>query len=391
MPQLGDRWNSFATRWMSFGVYFFVISYFWASGVAGLRSSFYLFLLLPALLFLPWKKAHWKDFGGVFTGVALLMTGYIVLSNLWASENHLSKLFRSWMLIAIWLAIASFLVVRGHLNVDRLLKYMVIAGVVAAIGEIIYFYGILGHPLGLRLRAHGVAENSTLTGQVFGAVAIVAYVKSLQSAERRDMLLWFCAAGICGLALLLSQTRGAILAFGLVAITSLILCRPSKKIVSMQVGVALVAVATLFVQFNLAEIIGNRGLDLSDRDLLWRALLARTYENAFFGIGALYDPRIIVPDVDVFHHAHNPWIDTVYYAGLVGLFIALCHLQLVLQTFCKHRQILPLFMWFVFGCLCLFTNAPHLLMSINAFWFAYWIPAGLLVGAHLLKIRTEAG
>ena len=387
MLQLSDRWNKFVPRWLSFGIYFFLISYFWATGVAGLRSSFYLFLLLPALLFLPWKKSHWNDFGGVFTGVALIMTGYIVVSNLWASDNHFSKLFRSWFFIAIWLMVACFTITRGYLRVDRLIKYLVGVGVIAACAEIIYFYVVSDNALSMRLRAHGVAENSTLTGQMFGALAVIAYVRSLQSTERRSMLIWFFATAICCLPLVLSQTRGAILAFALVALAALIICRPSRKVVFIQISLAVIAAAGLLLQFNLLEVLENRGVDMSGRDLVWRALLARAYDNPLFGIGALYDPRIIIPDVDVFHHAHNSWVDTVYYTGLIGLFLALCHFQLVVQTFDKSPDVLPIFMWFIFGCISLFTNAPHLLMPINSFWFAYWIPAGLLVGSYYLKQR----
>lgn len=387
-----DKLSAFTTGWMSFGIYFFIVAFFWASGVASVRSVFYLFILLPALALLPWARRNWADMGGQFTLWALAATGFIALSNLWGAQDTLSKLIRHWLMLAIWLAVAAFCVIRGHLNVSRLLRVLVAVAAVAAVAELVYFYGVLDNSLIQRLRAHGLAENSTLTAQLFGAMAVVAYTLCLQATRRRDWWLWFAAAGMCTLPVIFSQTRGAWLALGLVALAALILVRPPRRVVLGQVGLAVTAALLILGVLISFDLLANRGEGLSDRDLIWRELLARAYKNPLFGIGAVDNARIIIPDLDVFHHSHNPWIDTVYYAGLVGLFLALCQLQTVLSTFARDSETLPVYLWFVFGCVALFTNAPHLLMPINTYWMAYWVPAGLLAGLAIrnARLRTAA-
>lgn len=389
--QVQTKWEKFATNWIALGVYVFVLAFFWASGTANIRTTFYVFILLPWLFYIPWKKAHWQDFGGVYTALGLLLTGYIALSSLWGKENDVGEFARHWLMLAIWLTTTAWVVARGHINIERLLSYLVVVACISAVAEIVYFYVAQDNGLAVRLRGHGLAENSTLIAQLFGAASIVAYVKSMQSTARRHIFWWFSAAVICAFPMLLSQSRGALMALGGVGVAALIICRPRKSIIIWQIVLGCTALALLLFQLNFISVVESRGADMSERDEIWRTLLARAFEFPLFGIGAQYDARIIIPDVDVFHHAHNSWIDILYFSGLIGLFIALCHLQLLLSVFKRNSTtILPLYLWLVFGCISLFTNGPHLLMPINAHWWVYWIPVGLLVGAHLQLLKSKS-
>jgi hypothetical protein len=389
--QVQTKWEKFATNWIALGVYVFVLAFFWASGTANIRTTFYVFILLPWLFYIPWKKAHWQDFGGVYTALGLLLTGYIALSSLWGKENDVGEFARHWLMLAIWLTTTAWVIARGHINLERLLSYLVVVACISAVPEIIYFYLSTGYTLAVRLHGHGLAENPTLLAQLFGAACIIAYVKSMRSSARPVILLWFAASVICALPILLSQSRGALVALAIVGLAALIICRPRKSIIIWQIVLGCIALSLLLSQLDIISLLEKRGVDTNGRDDIWFTVLARVYEVPLFGIGAEYNARLTIPDVGIFHHAHNSWLDILYFSGLVGVFIALYHLWLLLSVFKRDSAtILPLYLWFVFGCICLFTNGPHLLMPINAHWWVYWIPVGLLVGAHLQLLKSKS-
>ncbi len=89
----------------------------------------------------------------------------------------------------------------------------------------------------------------------------------------------------------------------------------------------------------------------------------------------------------MFHHAHNSWIDILYYTGLIGLILALWHWVLLARSFSRDRDILPLYLWLAFGSLCLFTNGSSLLTRPDAQWLMYWVPAGLLAAVVMSRRR----
>ena len=135
------------------------------------------------------------------------------------------------------------------------------------------------------------------------------------------------------------------------------------------------------------DVLEKRGISFSFRDAIWVELLDRSLERPLFGLGLERDSRIIIPDVDVFHHAHNSWIDILYYTGLIGLLLALWHWVLLARSFSRDRDILPLYLWLAYGSLCLFTNGSSLLTRPDAQWLMYWVPAGLLAAVVMSRRR----
>ena len=135
------------------------------------------------------------------------------------------------------------------------------------------------------------------------------------------------------------------------------------------------------------DVLQNRGLSLSYRNVIWLELLSRSLEHPLFGIGYEENARIIIPDVDVFHHAHNSWIDILYYGGLIGLSLAIWHWLLLLRSFSRDIDILPLYLWLAYGCICLFSNGSSLLTRPDQQWFMYWVPAGIRAALVMSRRR----
>ena len=381
------RRESFCLGWAAIGIYLFLSAFFWASGPAPLRAVFYLFLLLPFLLVLPWRKWRSEEYGGYFTISALVFAAYCVLTSLWGRASDFDFFLKQWLFLAFWLCGVAWLFYHRPVNLQRLYLVVICIGVVCSLVTVYFFYAYKNYSIAARLSGFGLAENSTIVAQIFGVAALLAYLKSLQAENWKLSPVFFIGAMICALVIMMSQSRGAAMALVLVCFAGLLIVRPRPLIWVPQVTLALVGILALFVLTNMDDVLEKRGISFSFRDAIWVELLDRSLERPLFGLGLERDSRIIIPDVDVFHHAHNSWIDILYYTGLIGLLLALWHWVLLARSFSRDRDILPLYLWLAYGSLCLFTNGSSLLTRPDAQWLMYWVPAGLLAAVVMSRRR----
>lgn len=372
------RREAFCLSWAGLGIYLFISAFFWASGPAPLRTVFYLFLLIPFLLVLPWRKWRMEEYGGSFTLAALIFGGYCVLASLWGRASDFDFFLKQWLFLAFWLCGVAWLFYHRPINLQRLYLVIIGIGVVCSLVTVYFFYAYKNYSIAARLSGFGLAENSTIVAQIFGVAALLAYLKSLQEESWKRSPLFFIAAGICALVIMMSQSRGAAIALVLVCLAGLLIIRPRPLIWVPQVALVVIGALALFLLTPMAEVLQKRGVSFSLRDAIWVELLDRSLERPLFGLGLERDSRIIIPDVDVFHHAHNSWLDILYYTGAIGLLLALWHWVLLARSFSRDRDILPLYLWLAYGSLCLFTNGSGLLTRPDAQWLMYWVPAGLL-------------
>lgn len=382
-----EKREPFCQAWAALGLYLFLSAFFWASGPAPLRTVFYVFLLLPFLAVLPWRKFQLEQYGNYFTVSALLYAGYTVLASLWGEPEDFGFYLKQWFFLAFWLTGVAWLFYYREVNLQRLYRVIVGIAVVCALVTLYFFYIHKNYNIAARLSGFGLAENSTIVAQIFGVAALLGYILSLQTQNWKMSPLFLLAALVCTLPLVMSQSRGAGLALIVACLLALLTIRPRPAIWVPQVMLVVIALGIFFGLTDMGDILERRGLSFSFRDAIWKELIVyRVPHHLFFGIGMEAEARLIIPDVDVFHHAHNSWIDILYYAGSIGLGLALWHLFLLLRSFSREKDVLPLYLWLVYGCICLFSNGSTLLTRPDAQWLMYWVPAGLLA-ARIMSQR----
>src|SRR5690606_38827988 len=93
-----DFREKIAWAWAAMGLYLFLSAFFWASGPAPLRSVYYLFLIAPLLLVLPWQKFRLQTYGGYYTVAALIFAGYSVLSTFWGESGDFGFYAKQWLM-----------------------------------------------------------------------------------------------------------------------------------------------------------------------------------------------------------------------------------------------------------------------------------------------------
>jgi O-antigen ligase len=367
----------------------FVTSFIWSPSRDGLDVVFYLCFFIPFLLVLPWQKPQPTEYGGWLSLTALAYAGVAAIASLWGEPSDFGFFVWQWITLAFWLCGVSWLACYRELDLRRLYHAMILIGFLVGFTSVIYFYS--NHSLSERLVGWSVARNPTVIAQIFGSIAIVAYVLSLQAKNLRASLLYFFATLLLIMPMVLSQSRGPALAFVAMAFVAILLVRPARIFVVVQCFATLLAVVLVMLFTDAASILSERGISMSMRDIIWRDVLILALDSPVFGVGSERMDHLQLPS-GYFHHPHNAWLDIFYRTGALGLMLALVHLWVLVRSYKPIESSLPLYVWFGFGCICLFTDSRVLFWELNAKWFLYWIPAGLIgaVVAARAVTRTEA-
>jgi O-antigen ligase len=224
-----------------------------------------------------------------------------------------------------------------------------------------------------------VARNPNELGVLFGILSLLAFCLWLRSHTLKQSahygLLLICLL----VPLFLSQSRGALLAL---LITSLMACfyiGMSKQKMGILLGLAILSVLALMVNWSHVIALAPDRFGSGLRDIIWQEVFSRSLnEHLLLGIGLEKEGRIIIPDVDVFNHAHNVWLDTFYRTGLIGLVLALAHVFYVLQKFKPSEILTPLYLWLMFGLIASMFDYRGFFWEIDFKWFLFWVPVGLI-------------
>jgi hypothetical protein len=388
----------------SIGLLVFLTSFFWAPTRDFMHVVYGLAFFVPVLFVLLFRRPDFNQYGGCFTGLALLYAGYASISTLWSDAPRLEFFVQHFLFLAVWLAGAAWLASRGQLNIERLYQVLIVTGTVASVAFQLIFH-VQGYfagydpNLGTRLgfTSFGVTKNTNTIGLVFGATTLLAYVWWLQSKGWRQGVGRFLLLLLNGSAVLATQSRGPILALAFTLALGFALYRgPSRKWKT-----HLFAILLLFGGFTVAihqQFIPNRwdsaSLASSLRPEIWQHMISKTVqEHLWFGEGLVKTTRIHVPGQEAVlpftHHAHNAYIDAFYWTGLIGLLLMAGHLIYVLRHWSNSPRTLPLFLWFLLGCLTALVDRPGFFEHLTPHWFVYWIPAGL-IGALVMAERPKS-
>ncbi len=367
------RWQARCLGWMSLGLWIFVTAFLWAPSRDGLEGVYVLAFFIPGILLLLW---NWRP-GDIdpINGVALAYAAFCVLSSTWSLAPAPAYFLLQWLVLAVWLLGVRWLHQQRPLDLDGLFNLLVLIGAAVSVTILVEFYW--DHPFAFRLMSWTVARNPIVVGQVFGVIALLGFIRSWQVHSRRQSLVMLVAAMLACLPLLFSQSRGPILALGLALGLAWILIRPSWQRTLPQVVVLAVVGAGLLATDTLSMLV-DRAFSFTGRDTIWLEILGYMPGHLWLGIGVAETTHIQASDGTIFHHAHNAWLDTLYRTGLIGLALLLVHLVLVLRHFDPHSPLLALYLWLFFGVACLLTDGRLLFWQLDAKWFLYWIPAGLI-------------
>ena len=360
--------------WAYPGLWVFVTAFLWSPSRDGVEIIYALTLFIPLLAVLPLRKPDLYHYGGFATLAALAYAGWSLISSLWGADSGFFLL--QWLVLAVWLTGSSLVLHQRAATLENLWPWLIGLGALTALVNILVFYS--GHSLSERLEGITIARAPTLVGQIYGVAALVAIVYSWHTASFTSALGWSAAAIPALAAVGLSQSRGPLLALAFALLVGLVWLKPSRKLLAVQFAAALLVLTAVWILLPIEKALMERGASFRDEIWmhLWQEMLAEPV-RFIWGLGMTQETVIPMARGE-FHHAHNAWLEIMYRTGIIGLGLALVHLGYLLWTAFRQPQLGILALWLVYGCGCLLVDSRSLFWEIDAKWFMYWIPAGLL-------------
>lgn len=375
-------------KWASPGLLVFLTAFFWAPSRDGLEAIYALSFFIPMLLVLCWRKPTFSQYGGWYTVIALVMGAYAALTTTWSKTPDPGYFVLQWVVLASWLCGVSWVANQKTINVQKLIDCLLIVGAVTGMSLMLVFYS--QHSWYERLSGWSVLRNANVVGSTFGVLTLLAYLRWMEVTTTRLNIQYFLMMLWLALPLLTSQGRGALGALAIMLLAAQYFVKPSRQKLWIQLSLFILVVASVvFFVLEFPQIFQSR-LEGAYRITIWTEAVSRTLqETPFFGFGLEKEGRIIIPGVEVFNHAHNAWLDAFYRTGLVGVCLMLGHLAYTLWHFKPTRELLPLYLWLMYGCLTCLVDNRGFFWEIDSKWFLYWIPAGLIAAIHMSAAKAR--
>lgn len=372
--------------WAFGGLWVFITAFLWSPSRDGLEAIYALAFFIPTLVVISWRRIQRYFNCGWYFASAMAYAIYAALTSLWSATPDVGYFTLQVIVLFSWLYGVTWVISQKQFSVDVLLNRLIIVGILVGISLLVVFY--TKNDFTARLTGWSILRNPNLVGAAFGVLTLFAYIKWLNEKELMPTLKYFIAMLLLAIPMFMSQGRGALLALIIVAVMALLYIKPSRPKVLLHIlGLGIVVLGAA-IKFDELLLMFSSRLDDGERLTVWTEIFSRSVnEHFWFGIGMEKEGRIIIPDVDVFNHAHNAWLDIFYRTGFIGLALALIHLFYLLSKFSPTKQLLPLYLWLFYGCLTVMVDSRGFFWQIDARWFMYWIPAGLITA---LQISSHA-
>lgn len=390
------KWKHSAILWASKGFYIFLFAFLLAPSRDGLQIIYLLAFFLPVSLLLLSSRFDFYAYGGGMTLAALSYAAFSTISTLWGAHPKEFIFFvLQWWVLATWLIGVCLIFLNTEINIEKIIFWLVVIGVLVIASTILYFFLVIdsSFPMRNRLSGWNAFRNANEIGSFCGVIALLALIMALRSSSLISATKFYTLALFACGGLLISLSRGAILALIISVPFIIALIRPPLKI---WLPPVILCVVSVLLVLSLTDIftfyMSGRAEGLGGRSAIWDEIIFRSQDNLLAGIGLSKDSTIFLSNGEEFNHAHSAWLDILYRTGVIGFLLVLVHLATVLRKFSSAKELLPLYAWLIYGCLCGFFDGRTLFWEIGAKWFFYWIPAGLIaaiVTKQMITLKKE--
>ena len=359
----------------------FLTGFFFFPAANPHKIFFYVAVLPPFLLTLSGSDIRQLS-GSKLAILCLIYWLYSFLTITWNPETdaadvgkHLLRLINTACFFGIVLRL-----VRQEPDYHRvLLKWLCRIAAVSAVFSIIYFYSGRSFPQ-VRLENCCYIHHPILGASVYGLAAVIAYYRFIFASDRNsrrpDLLIFFILLGD----MLLTQSRGPLLAL----VAALGAGEMARKNVKLITALGVIGIGyVLLVYFDVIEPsrFFTRNNLFSYRLEIWRLTWEKILTAPWFGHGINSDETVLLSVGKYAQHAHNAYLASLLYGGLIGglLLLAICLVSLVegLKQAHNRQQMLCLAMP-VFGFVCMLTDGNQLLTNPRPLWLYFWFPIALL-------------
>ena len=348
------------------------------------RTLIYLTCLLPMVLYVRpavFRAVRREPVWWLTTGLCALWLASVAWSANLTHESVFDTV-RVGLAVALFVHASIWLALQGKLPHRRILT--AILATAAIFGTLTILLALLpGWEMSQdgRLVGFGWAGHAGIGGDIYAFAGLIALAGLTETRDRRRAGLLTAVLVMCAFYTVLSESRGAVLAFASAAFVCTVLARPRHVLTLAGV----LALAGLGAQASGLVDLGTwiaRGA--SHRIDIWLDALAKVAANPVLGLGAA-DVTPIDAGAVSFNSAHNIFVAMAMDLGALGLalFTALSALAVwrAWTIFRAGRGALLLtLLAFAYGVMLLHTQTVLLMPARE--WLIFWLPLLMLVQEH---------
>lgn len=364
-------------RYFSFAVLMFIFSFVLLPTSKMVNNFFYIFLALPALVFIIFSKRY--DF--IKKSSVLFFLVFVVWLIIVGSLNGDFQFLRHIVYIFLFIVILMVLVNPSPFHDTRFFRFQFWAVCIYIVGSALVYWANGTYLFGERV----VWLPARMTGPIYSSMWISACLALAAPAwlqERR----WLEAGAALFLALLsvtlILQSRSGLL--GIVLLLMILVAwslfnNKSRAIVLLLIGAA--AGMILFMLRNASGINRIFTEGISPRPEIWARAISEMYDcGLLFGCGLNYDFSLTLPGGYFVNHPHSIYVSFGLYAGLVSLILFLLWIFRVLVISFHEKN--PWGLYLLLSVCMLFFDGNLPIDHPNEFWLLVLLPAGLITAYH---------
>ncbi|MBI6940794.1 O-antigen ligase family protein [Pseudomonas putida] len=366
--------KNWARVWLGFGLVWFIAAIALAPSNKVYQQGLVAFLWLPTLV-LAWSARAvlveaWRR-QPVLWGAVMLMLVWGAISLAWSSAEDLGREAKRLLYILVFLLAFPLLAQAGPARIRHLLQLGSGLLAVAALLSIVHFYALQGNPLVDRLAGIGEISHPILGAYVVGA-AVLLLLYQLPH-QRVAQLAWLAALACLGAFVVLSQSRGAVLALLFTVVLAPVWFRDRH---SRMIAIAAV-IATGLAFCVIYDVITARGA--SFRPQIFEVVMQMIGQHPWTGLGLGAPYKVNAAGLQ-FDHTHNMFTHVAVELGLPGMVMWIAIWLLTLGEIIRARRTLLgkilLGLW-IFSTLAMQFDAASLTATPRAEWFISWLIVGL--------------
>lgn len=370
-----ERWLGLGMLWLLLGLFIMPTNKVYHQGLIYL-------LWLPGVISLFKTPTWYQAFDRLLLSLLGLSVAWAALSLSWGGHpRQLKEVFY----VLISLNGLLMLALRNPRLFWQLLAYAAFIGGLMGWVALIYHYLIQGNNWSIRTTATGQLDHTILASHVMGVLCLILVYLRRRLPQMLQKGYWMFACSGYLAFLLMSRTKGTLLALVACLILSY-LWKPSRR--SLIVAGTTIACSLIGIMFFPEAIL--RG-GFSSRPELLQLAWEQLQQHFWFGLGLDQEYLLTIPETGYsFRHAHNFYAHLAVELGVIGLTLWLLLLAGVAWRgwMTRHtaagRAVCALL---CFSCIALLTDGLGPWVKPREEWFTVWLP--IFLGFSLQAARIK--
>jgi O-antigen ligase len=324
--------------------------------------------------------------------MVLLFVGYSMATLLWGARGTYSEyihiLIRSLSVLVFYALTIELSLVdeRFRGRIFFVLCWISLVGAILAM--YLTHYNFIYPPA--RLMDIGAFRSPIQAGSVYGMILIIIYYQFLSKGWRWYNILYIPLFIALLTILLLTQSRGPLLALIIAFFVGSIVARDFKMLIILTLIATGVWILVSSGERFFYDLIITRGT--SYRLEIFQCVFKIIMEKMVFGHGMLMEFTCTMSNGTLISRTHNLFLAAWLYGGLVGLSLLVGFLIKSLwvsaQYFmCKNNCIY--ISWLIFSLICVSTGNHNAISNPHPLYLFLWMPLGLLTAFELTESNVD--